>query len=135
MDLNYVTDYDTKIVNKLNKEGYDLDSLIFMCKELLDISSELLPGDLKEFIYRLKNRCENPNAKNFDSKGKLEDNSPSKITFQPVGYKNVFFFTRSKGQSDLVYRQATYYCEICGPQAKFYKKEIKGHINGFHKKF
>ena len=96
-----------------------------------DLSLE--DGDLRDLVFRLKNRYDHLIGLPPDVRIKCEDQSPSRITFQPNGYKHIFFFTRCPNQHDVPYKQAFYFCELCGMNPQMRKKEIKAHVVNVHR--
>ena len=137
MDLNYITENDKAITERFISQGYDVDALILLCSEMINLSDDLnlQIGDLRDFIYRMKNRQDFINGKTPEPKIKCEDACPMKITFQPQGMIKIFNFTRSTGMADVPYKEATFFCDLCGPEIKFHKKEIKVHVNSTHRNF
>ena len=135
MDFKYVIDNDLKSEKLLTSLGYDLDSLFYLCKELLILENDLAiePGDFKDLLFRLKNRHNFMNGKPPELKTRSEDSSPAKITFQPSGSSIIYNFIKIKGQDDVPYKEIVFYCELCGKKSKFYKKEIKAHTLHSHK--
>ncbi|OMJ77991.1 hypothetical protein SteCoe_22314 [Stentor coeruleus] len=135
MDLTFVANYDSRAVTKLAGLGYDLDALFLLCQELLNLQSDLKldNGDLRDLVFRMKNRYNYMNGDPVDLKLRCEDASPSRITFQPNGFKTIFYFTRCEGQNDVPYKEASFFCELCGPSGRLYKKEIKSHVAYAHK--
>lgn len=135
MDLNYIVDGNQKTLKILEGQGIDQEALLLVCQELLNLQKDLNleNGDLKDLVFRLKNRYDSLSGLPPDVKIKSEDMCPSRITFQPNGYKHTFFFARCPDQNDIPYKLATFYCEICGISPQLRKKEIKGHVVNVHK--
>ena len=111
MDFKYVIDNDLKSEKLLTSLGYDLDSLFYLCKELLILENDLAiePGDFKDLLFRLKNRHNFMNGKPPELKTRSEDSSPAKITFQPSGSSIIYNFIKIKGQDDVPYKEIVFY--------------------------
>lgn len=135
MELSYVVEYDDRVTQRIRELGFDLESICYLCKDLLGLQKELNleNGDLKDFIFRLRNRYDHLNGVTCDLKLRCEDMSPSRITYQPAGSRNLFYFIRCPGQNDVLYKEAVYFCEMCGGEYRLRKKEIKVHVNNCHK--
>ena len=135
MNLNFIADYSDKTLRQFDELGIDPDSLVFICQEILSLQNDLRleDGDLRDLVFRLKNRYDHLIGLPPDVRIKCEDQSPNRITFQPNGYKHIFFFTRCPNQHDVPYKQATFYCELCGTSPQMRKKEIKAHVVNVHK--
>ena len=133
MDLSYVTDNNFLAREILSNQGYDIESLSCMCGDLISLSNEinLELGDLKDFVFRLKNRHDQLCGKAAEIRIKSEDQSPLRISYQPHGQK-MYFFTRGPNQENTPYKECCFYCEACGPKTMFYKKEIKIHVSNSH---
>jgi hypothetical protein len=135
MNLNFITDGSHKTLRQFNDLGLDQESLIFIVQEILKLQKDLQleNGDLRDLIFRMRNRYDHLRGHSPDVRIKCEDTSPSRITFQPNGYKHVFFFTRCANQHEVPYKQATFFCELCGTSPEMRKKEIKSHVVNVHK--
>jgi hypothetical protein len=135
MEIAYVTGGCPKLFKTFNDMGVDVDALVCVCQEMLDLQKDLKleDGDLKDLVYRMKNRYQHINGGQADVKIKCEDASPSRITFQPNGQKDVYYFQRCPNQQDVPYKQATFFCDLCGSGTQIRKKEIKNHVVHVHK--
>ena len=134
MDLNYVIDNDSNMEKALANQGYDLESLFLLCTDMITLSNDLNleTGDLRDMIFRMKNRFDYTNGKSSDIKLRCEDQSPSRITFQPHG-QGIYYFSRLPGQENVTYKECAFYCEACGQDKTFYKPEIKAHVLKSHR--
>lgn len=134
MDLNYVIDNESNIEKALANQGYDLESLILLCADMITMSNDLSleTGDLRDMVFRMKNRFDYINGKSSDIKLRCEDQSPSRISFQPSG-RGIFYFSRISGQENTLYKECAFYCELCGKDKTFYKPEIKTHVLKSHR--
>ena len=135
MDLAFIAGYDPNVLKVFQDMGVDAHALVCVCQEMLDLQKDLKleDGDLKDLVFRMRNRYSYALGAQPDVKIKCEDASPSRLTFQPNGQKDVYFFRRCPNQHDVPYKQACFSCELCGAGTQLRKKEIKQHVVHVHK--
>ena len=121
MSLESVFPRNPMLVNQILVQGFDLDSLIFACKDLFGVLNDLqLPSlDLCDFITNLKVAHD---AKLGKSTHEDYHEIAMKITVtNTLNHRTVYFTLCSNNLSS-----AKYTCEICA--AVLSKNEIKKHV-------
>ena len=121
MSLELVFTNNPVLVSQIRDQGFDLSSLIFLCKDFFGVLNDLqLPSlDLRDFITNLKIVQD----ARLDKITHEENNEiPMKITVKnTLNHRTVYFHLCSNNPS-----AARYSCEIC--TATLSKAEIKKHV-------
>lgn len=134
LDLSFIFG-DSAKVKKVEDQGFDLETILYMCKDLfpllddLDLSSQELSG----VLLRLKIAYD-------ASKGKpvtdlvLYENSrtyPSRLSVESRLSSRTYFFRLLEGQRSVDKLQAKYRCEAC-TECNLTRTEVKNHVAQVH---
>ena len=141
MDLNYVCGADKAMQAKLNDEGYDLDTLLLVCKDLFALASDMEmtdPSELQDFIFRLKNSWDVESGTKVEPDMVLYENSrsfPSRLAVESRITGKTYFFKLVSGQGKVDKAIAEYRCEICSSDVSVKRQDAKSHIQNNHDSF
>ena len=120
MSLENVLARHQNLVNQIRKQGFDLESLAFLCKDLFGVLNdlEIQSCELEEFMANLKLVYDHKEGKQTDDTGEV----PMKVTVTNTLTKNVIFFILCNNDS----KPSKYSCELCA--GTFTKGELKKHV-------
>jgi hypothetical protein len=128
MDVEYVFSRDLKVLSSIKDQGYDLESLCFMCKDLIGIfrDLELQNQEICDFIMNLKCVHDSSNGKSAQED---EGDIPVRITVANTNTLKVYYFTLFSSDSDNV----LYSCGIClvSLERSQLKKHVMDHENNY----
>jgi hypothetical protein len=134
MDLKLVVENNERVAKKIEELGFDLDSLVFICKDLIGLQSDLglEIGDFKDLVYRLRNHYDHIQGTSTEMRVKCEDTCPNRITFQKGMGERIFHFQRCPKQAEAAPRDALFLCETCKDAVILKRQEIKSHVAHAH---
>lgn len=121
MSLDYVFDSNPSIIEKVQSQGYDYDSISFLCKEFFSVCNDIAL-DIKligEFLRNLKIVYDLSNGKNSNEE---ENEFPTRITVTSLQNGKVFSFNALMGTNS----EPFYVCNFCTKTIK--QGEIKSHV-------
>lgn len=121
MSLEYVFDGNKELINEVQNQGYDVESLCFMCKDMFVLFEELgiQSQSISEVIKNLK-IVHNTNSGKVNSSESEE--VPLKVTVTNTLTHKLFTFHLFSGQGMDPY----YTCDLC--KKNLFKSDIKSHV-------
>jgi hypothetical protein len=136
MNLNYVFNNDSERLKHAETQGYDLDTLFMLLKEVFNSTHELqLPNqEFAETFYRLKNVADSKEGRAPEPEVILYENSavnPTRLAVElkPKGH-TVFFRVLPGQKCDKSAQLAK--CEACRDAVGLRRGEMKQHVLDRH---
>ncbi|CAG9329687.1 unnamed protein product [Blepharisma stoltei] len=133
MDLAYLANNDQNLLTTLQNQGIDLDTLLFVAKDLFNIIEEMKfdQTSAKMFFYRLKKVYGLVNGIPEPEDTSKKSDLPDKLSVECKDPNKIYFFNLLQGQSGVDKLNALYECEQCGTGHTFKRSEVKNHAT-FH---
>lgn len=133
-DLNYIFSDNNK-VKKIEDQGFDLDTLFYMCKDLFLLLDELNsnPRELAEILMRLKIAFDASKGKPVADLVLYENNRayPSRLSVESRITRRTYFFRLLEDQHSVDKLAAKYKCELC-PVEVLSRTDVKNHVVQVH---
>lgn len=132
MNLNYVFNNDGERLKHAEAQGYDLDTLFMLTKEVFGAAAELQLStrEMAEVFYRLKNVHDSNQGVALDPDLVMYENSaanPTRLAVEIRGSAVTVFFRVLPGQKvDKI--NMTVKCETCRDAEPVKRNEIKQHV-------
>lgn len=136
MNLNYVFSNDSERLKHAESQGYDLDTLFMLTKEVFAVASELQLStrELAEIFYRLKNVQDTNQGLTLEPDLVMYENSaanPTRVAVEIRGSPVTVCFRVIPGQK--VEKPMTMVkCENCREAEPLRRSEIKQHVMEKH---
>ncbi|OMJ80892.1 hypothetical protein SteCoe_18746 [Stentor coeruleus] len=121
MSLDYVFSSNPKLIELVQGQGYDLDSMIFLCKDIFCVCNDLNMEShiIGDFIKNLKTAYDYTKGKPITD----EDNElPTRITVTNTLNRKVFYFSLLIGSNGDPY----YACDFCNKTMR--QGDVKSHV-------
>ncbi|OMJ90113.1 hypothetical protein SteCoe_7601 [Stentor coeruleus] len=121
MSLDYVFDSNPSIIEKVQSQGFDYDSIIFLCKEFFSICGDIALDQniIGEFIRNLKTVYDFSNGKKSNEE---ENEFPTRVTVTNTQSGKVYTLNLLMGSN----MEPFYVCNFCTKTIK--QGEIKSHV-------
>lgn len=121
MSLEYVFDGNKELISLVMGQGYDVDSLCFMCKDMFVLFEDL--GMQSQSVSELIKNLKIVHNVNTGKQNTLENEDiPLKITVTNTLTHKLFTFHLFSGQGLDPY----YTCDLC--KKNLFKSDIKTHV-------
>jgi len=132
MNLNYVFNNDSERLKHAEAQGYDLDTLFMLTKEMFTVAGELqlTSRETGEIFYRLKNVHDSNQGVVLNPDLVMYDNSAANPTRLAVEIKDspvTVFFRVLPGQK-VEKALMTVKCESCRDAEPVRRNEVKQHV-------
>jgi hypothetical protein len=132
MNLNYVFSNDSERLKHADAQGYDLDTLFMLAKEVFGVAGELqlTSRELAEIFYRLKNVHDNNQGISLNPDLVMYENSaanPTRLAVEVRGTPVTVCFRVLPGQK-VEKAMTAVKCESCRDAEPVRRSEIKQHV-------
>ena len=131
--LEYVLKFNSDSVEKFNDQGYDLQTLQLIGKDIFQILTDLgiVNKEAAEFIMRLKNVSDSRAGKPVSPLEESGKQHPNRLSVESKVTGNNYFFKLIAGQGSVVEKGIVKYtCENCGQGLQ--RNECKTHVQEVH---
>lgn len=132
MNLSYVFDNDSERLKHAQAQGYDMETLFMLLREVFAATSELQMNnqEFAELFYRLKHVADGKEGKSPEPEILLYENSATAATRLAVEVKpggvTVFFRVLPGQKGDKSQQVAK--CEVCRDAPGLRRGELKQHM-------